>query len=135
MPNLTIFQISLTQACDAIECAVVAYVIDIPRDSRGGWLFALLHAIKTVLQVSSVNDTNDQLPANFSDWHVTSHAVQFTYAGLDVDVMVTSDWNTSGTSAGYDALFDVTCEQKSVASRQWYVDVSKLKLSLLCHFQ
>jgi hypothetical protein len=96
--------------------------VDVPRDLAGGWLPALLHAIKCMLQLPSSYASTEQpplLPASCTDWRVTSHAVQFTCAGLDVDVMVTSEWNASAEPTGYDELFEVTCKQTSAAGRQW----------------
>jgi hypothetical protein len=103
------------------HCALCS---DVPRDGQGGWLPSLLQAIKSVLQVSS-NADQSQLSARCTDWRKTSHAVQFTCAGLDVDIMVTADWNVTSEPVGYDALFEVTCKQKSVSSRQWSVESYK----------
>ena len=78
----------------------------------------LLEAVKNFLQQHSTNpDPFYPLPP-CEDFNVTSYSVQFTCNGLDVDVMLTYDWD-SDDGGGYIGLYANSMKETSARGRQW----------------
>ena len=93
---------------------------DVPSEGQERWMPSLLHAVSNVFQNASANpDPYHQLP-DCSYFTTTPYAVQFTCGGVDVDIMISFDWN-SRESGGANAIYDVSCKQTTRSGRRWCV--------------
>lgn len=93
---------------------------DVPTTVHQSWLGPLLQLISRFIQHACANPDNvPQLP-KCSQFTTSSLAVQFSSGGLDIDVTLAHDWEADG-GAGYGALYDHSCKQRSLEARTWLV--------------
>lgn len=101
-----------------MDVDLLVYSPDVPSEGQERWMPSLLHAVSNVFQNASANpDPYHQLP-DCSYFTTTPYAVQFTCGGVDVDIMISFDWN-SRESGGANAIYDVSCKQTTHSGRRW----------------
>ena len=56
----------------------------------------------------------------------TDYALQFTCGGVDVDIMLSYDWDMDELNkGGYNAVYDISTKTNTKKGRQWWVLVTK----------
>ena len=78
---------------------------------------SVLRAIHSFIKDASDNPDPFYPIPPCSDFTITPYSVQFTCAGLDVDVIVTYDWDSDG--GGYVGLYGNSITQETARGRQW----------------
>lgn len=100
-----------------MDVDLVLYSPDLPRTGQEAWVQPLLEACRNFLdQANSSPEPLFPLP-KCSDFNVTPYALQFTCGGMDVDVLLSRDWDVEEN--GYEMIYDLTCKQTTQARRQW----------------
>ena len=102
-----------------------SFVSDVPRENQSRWMQPLLHSVKNFLAQASSGSGGFQDPfgpalPRLTDLTVTPFALQCSCDGLDIDLMVTFDWETE--MGGTEALYTASCAPTTSGGRQWFAD-------------